>query len=245
MTLKLPSNLQFLPQPFEWIYIPSGSVELSHPPPDHIRKVVHVKDFFIAKYPITNAQYKIYVDETGRKPEISHRWDNDKFNYPLHPVCELRWQEAMLFSRWVSSKIDVEVTLPSLAQWQRAGQGDDNRNYPWGDNWDETKSNAGGYLQYTTPVTQYHEGSSPFGVMDLVGNVFEWCITSNITGTDEIGFEITGTRLMTEELLMSDERVFKGSAYNTHIRSAELHQFGACPIFFQYMTGIRLVVDKL
>jgi formylglycine-generating enzyme required for sulfatase activity len=80
----------------------------------------------------------------------------------------------MAFAQWLSSVTDEAITLPTEQQWQRAAQGDDERVYPWGNEWDATRCNLGG--DDIAPVTQYADrGNSPFGVVDLVGNAFEWC----------------------------------------------------------------------
>jgi formylglycine-generating enzyme required for sulfatase activity len=80
----------------------------------------------------------------------------------------------MAFAQWLNSATEQNILLPTEQQWQRAAQGDDERVYPWGNEWDESRCNLGG--DDLTPVTQYEgKGDSPFGVVDMIGNVFEWC----------------------------------------------------------------------
>jgi formylglycine-generating enzyme required for sulfatase activity len=128
---SVPNIPSFLPEPFEWIYIPGGETTTYH-------KVESVEAFYISKYPITNAQYMVYVQETGQEPKTS-LWQDEpfkhqkgsgretRFNLPLQPVIDLRWYEAMWFCGWLTSKMDYLITLPTEGEWMRAAQGDDNR----------------------------------------------------------------------------------------------------------------------
>lgn len=77
----------------------------------------------------------------------------------------------------------MAITLPTEQQWQRAAQGDDRRAYPWGSEFDQKLCNTEeSGIKHITPVTQYPQRESPYHVMDMIGNVWEWCLTSWITG---------------------------------------------------------------
>ncbi|MEP7288059.1 MAG: SUMF1/EgtB/PvdO family nonheme iron enzyme [Chloroflexota bacterium] len=232
-----------LPDPFEWIYIPGGTVRLKFLPNSRVNPtIVEIESFHIAKYLITNAQYMIYVKETGRTPERSHHWDNGKFNQPLQPIIDLRWQEAMLFCQWLSAKAGYLITLPTTAQWQRAAQGDDDRRYPWGDDWDPSRCNVEkSQIGHTTPVTQYPQGASLYGMMDAIGNAFQWCLTNGTTGLNSVDWEITETKLISEARLMDETRIFRGISFSNSTGRFPLTSYGATPIFWPYVTGIRLI----
>ncbi len=125
--------------------------------------------FYIDKFPVTNREYEAFCRATGyRFPKY---WGDKRFNNPEAPVVGVSVADAQKFSRWVGKQ------LPSEAQWEKACRGIDGRVYPWGDD-DVTDERAchgqdpaeGG----THPVTDTTESDSPYGVRDLVGNVWEW-----------------------------------------------------------------------
>jgi formylglycine-generating enzyme required for sulfatase activity len=127
-------------------------------------------------------------------------WHDSNWNPPVHPVVGVSWYEAAAFCRWLSTTIEDKIALPTEQMWQRAAQGGDDRAYPWGNDWDGArcnnsvdpfKSNA------TTRVMQFEgRGDSPFGVVDLVGNVCEWCIIDyqDDRGLNNSHFEEYGVR---------------------------------------------------
>jgi formylglycine-generating enzyme required for sulfatase activity len=180
-----------LPGPFEWVTIPGGMVTLE--PGGYLPQptTFEVEPFAITRYPVTNHQYAAFMEAGG----YTHRaWWTDEgwaikarsgWTEPRYwkkrgdcPVMGVSWYEALAFCRWLSIVTGEPVSLPTEQQWQRAAQGDDGREYPWGNeppneilcNWNR---NASG----TTPVTQYPDGASPYGVMDMSGNVWELCLT--------------------------------------------------------------------
>jgi formylglycine-generating enzyme required for sulfatase activity len=230
----------FLPQPFEWLRVSGREVHLQYPPYDSQPKVVRQVDpFWIAKHLITNAQYAVFLQETGSQPEKQY-WTDSHFNHPYQPVINLSWQESVLFCAWMSEKVGYEVMLPSDAQWQRAAQGDDNRKYPWGDIWDYTRCNTEeSRIRHTTIVTAYPMGASPFGVLDMVGNANEWCVTDGLIGYNPSLPEALET--------LSDirgRRIFKGGSYGTSPYSANILSVGVLESeWYSYLCGIRVVTS--
>jgi len=107
-------------------------------------------------------------------------------NQPEQPVVGISWYEALAYCRWLSELTSQTITLPSEQQWQRAAQGDDGRLYPWGnEDPNENLCNWQRNVDETTAVTQYPAGASPYGVLDMCGNVWEWCLTGAESGTAE------------------------------------------------------------
>jgi len=137
---------------------------------------VYVAAFYIAKFPVTNAAYQPFVAATGPRPPPD--WLEGHFREMLseHPVVNVSWHDALAYCRWLSVATGHHYRLPTEAEWEKAARGADGRTYPWGNVFDKTKCNgweAG--MGWTTPVDCCVNGASPYGVMDMVGNVWEWC----------------------------------------------------------------------
>jgi formylglycine-generating enzyme required for sulfatase activity len=174
----------------EWLDIPAGQVTLekgwngkSYSTDAGV--VFTVDPFKIAKYPVTNAQYQAFIEDDGYQKDrywagLAQRsaestpptWDK-----PTHPREKVNWYEAIAFTRWLSEKTGWTITLPTEWQWQWAAIGAKGWTYPYADTFDRQKSNTSeSDIRKTTPVDRYPQGASPFGVMDLSGNVWEWCL---------------------------------------------------------------------
>ncbi len=192
-----------MPQPFDWIHIPAGKVTLiteDHWSDNYIPKgkgvTFDVPAFDIAKYPVTSAQFDVFVNHPDgyNNPkwwdysDEAKIWRKDRpkmnssyFDGADCPRESVSWYDSVAFCLWLSAMTDEKIMLPTEQQWQRAAIGDTQRIYPWGDEIDETYANFGGNIGRTTPVTQYPKGASPYGVMDMAGNVWEWCLTAYYT----------------------------------------------------------------
>jgi len=169
----------------EMILIPRGpftmgSMAESDENPVH---EVLLDEYYIDKYLVTNEQYEKFTDETGYVSEGNWRkyCAPRKVNYP---VVGISWNDAMAYARWAGK------TLPTEAEWEKAAKGQDNREYPWGNAWDQNKCNNKKMditeliedmiiiiaRRGTVPTGSFPEGGSPYGVMDMAGNVNEWCL---------------------------------------------------------------------
>lgn len=192
------SSLELMPKPFDWIEIPTGQVTLGgsqwadggyiHGP-----TVFGVLAYAIAKYPVTNAQYAKFIEADGynqrkwwtkigwkvRELESWQEprwWENEKVDHADYPVMTVSWHEANAFCRWLSDTTGEDIKLPTEQQWQRAAQGDTHWVYPYGNEFDASRCNFN--AENTTSVTLFEgKGDSPFGVVDMSGNVWEWCST--------------------------------------------------------------------
>jgi formylglycine-generating enzyme required for sulfatase activity len=137
------------------------------------KRDVYVDAFRVDKYPVTNVQYQRFVAAAGHNPP--DHWEDGAFpaDRAIHPVVYVSWQDAMAYAEWAGKR------LPSEEEWEKAARGDDGREYPWGDQSPSPElcnfgENEGG----TTPVGRYSpQGDSPYGCVDMAGNVWEWTAT--------------------------------------------------------------------
>ena len=88
------------------------------------RKTAHVDVFYIDKFPITNSQYKKFIDATWTKEPFN--WGEAQFNKPLQPVVGVSWHDAVAYAKWTGKR------LPKETEWEKAARGTDGREYPWG-----------------------------------------------------------------------------------------------------------------
>lgn len=141
------------------------------------RRRMRLQPFFIDRYPVTNAQFKAFLDASGYRPPDPHNflrhWKNGapKPGWENKPVTWVSIEDARAYAQWAGKR------LPHEWEWQFAAQGNDGRAYPWGDQWQADAvpaTNRGRELLPPDDVDAHPQGASPFGVMDLVGNVWQW-----------------------------------------------------------------------
>ena len=138
---------------------------------------VHVDGFEICRYPLTNFQYRAFL-AANPGHEAPEDWTDG--TYPAgkacHPVVHISWEDAQAYAQWISQATGRTYRLPTEAEWEKAARGSDGCRYPWGDDFDKDRCNTReGGIEGTTPVGSYPGGASPYGVMDMAGNVWEWC----------------------------------------------------------------------
>jgi iron(II)-dependent oxidoreductase len=156
-------------------------VDLEYPWEDSPRRyhehTMRVKSFWIDKYPTTNEEYKKFLDATHYHPQDDLNFLRDWKNgtYPDawgdKPVTWVSLEDAQAYAAWAGKR------LPHEWEWQYAAQGADSRLYPWGNEWNASAvpvPDKGRTMRGPDSVAAHPEGASPFGVMDLVGNVWQW-----------------------------------------------------------------------
>ena len=229
---------------------------------------VDLPRYYVARYPVTVAQFKAFVDETAfepGRPECLRA-------LPNYPVTWISWHEARTYCDWLTERLrarpdtprelsdallgrvdgrEWRVTLPSEAEWEKAARGPapSRRLYPWGDdpdpdcaNYDETGIGA------KSPVGSFPRGASwPYRVFDLSGNVWEW--TRSVWGKDAVapmssGFYVPGSRAENLEAPDDVYRVLRGGAFGNGARSVRcavrnrLH-----PVSRSYGIGFRVAIS--
>jgi formylglycine-generating enzyme required for sulfatase activity len=224
----------------EWITIPAGKFWMGGDGKYDGKPVhqVNLPSFQISRVPITNAQYALFVKATQR--EAPSDWDENRppKDKESHPVVRVTWYDAIAYCEWLGKVSGKKITLPSEAEWEKAARGEkDQRAYPWGQNFETTRCNTFELgLGDTTPVGIFLEGASPYGVLDLSGNVWEW--TRSIR--QNYPYDPNDGR---ENLESSGSRVVRGGAFYDDSHDARC----ACrdindPQFRLSSLGFRVVV---
>ncbi len=143
--------------------------------PEMPQHKIYLDAFYIDQFEITNAQYQAFLDDTGREPPL--HWQDERLNGDDQPVAGVSWEDASAYCQWAGKR------LPTEAEWEKASRGIDSRLYPWGDVFDIRWCNlalitaSGTYspvYDITVEVDSYPEGASPYGAMNMAGNVREW-----------------------------------------------------------------------
>lgn len=136
---------------------------------------LYLPDYYIARAPVTNALYASFVQATDHR--LPEHWEGGgpPKGREGHPVVYVSWHDAVAYCKWLSQVTGRFYRLPSEAEWEKGARGTDGRIYPWGDRWDARRCNSkeGGQGD-TTPVGAYPQGASPYGLLDVAGNVWEW-----------------------------------------------------------------------
>ncbi len=163
----------------EMVFVPAGEFVMGSNDGASDEKPLHtvtLDAFWIDKYEITNALYKKCVDAKKclQAPLNSSNTRSSYYNstsFEKYPKIYVTWNDANAYCSWAGKR------LPTEAEWEKAARGTDGRSYPWGNIWDGMKLNsweADPRPNDTTAVGSYPSGASPFGVLDMAGNVKEW-----------------------------------------------------------------------
>jgi formylglycine-generating enzyme required for sulfatase activity len=196
-TLPLPPGTEWSQVPGEYINQRDGSVLVWVPPGRFlmggagplgpVHEVTFASGYFMGKYEVTWDQFRRFCRATGSEPrqEILEAWGQTFEPPPNHPVVYVTWNDAQAYCRWAG------LRLPSEAEWEYAARGEDGRLFPWGDeepgpglgnfgailaaeSSEVDRRDASDGFAWTSPVGSYPRGASPFGCLDMAGNVWEW-----------------------------------------------------------------------
>lgn len=218
---------------------------------------VNLSLHYIARYAVTVAQFRAFVEQSGYTPQ-----DEDSVRGPTnHPVAFITWHEALKYCEWLTARLRQwdgtpeplagllkeqgwRVTLPSEAEWEKAARGTDGRIYPWGNEFDAGKANvAETGIGRPSAVGCFPRGASPYGCLDMAGNVWEW--TRSLWGK-EPAFSYPYDPLDgREQRDASDEirRVLRGGSYwNTRGSARCAYRARDLPHYRDGHIGFRLVV---
>jgi formylglycine-generating enzyme required for sulfatase activity len=188
----------------ELVNIPAGEFLMGDDQDDDAKPQheIFLPDYQIGKYPVTNAEFKEFVRAGGytqkrwwtkngwaRKEEGNWAqpkyWGDIRFDKPNQPVIGVSWYECLAYCYWRKAETNHHYRLPSEAEWEKAARGTDGRQYPWGNEFEPQRLNSfkgDQIVSVSTQVGLYPTGMSPYGCVDMVGNVREW--TSSLWGED-------------------------------------------------------------
>ncbi len=153
------------------VYIPEGEFTIGSPSRDggadeHPSHKVFVHGFWIGKNEVTFAQYDRFCMESGRKKAGDEGWGREN-----RPAIYVSWNDARDFCLWLEQKTGLKFRLPSEAEWEKTARD----RFPWGNAApDSNRANFNKNHMMTRPVGSYPKGASPYGVLDMAGNVWEW-----------------------------------------------------------------------
>ena len=183
--------------------------------------------FYIGRYPATQEQFRAFLKDTGYEHQRSLEGKSN------HPVVYVTWHDAMAYCEWLthklksiakqalsSNEIDDDVcifwdrfvqnavvaTLPNEAEWEKSARGTDGHIYPWGNDFDSYRANMmENGLHGTSTVGCFPGGASPYGLVDMVGNVWEWTRNSLVP----YPFDVSSNQ---ED---NDKRVIRGCSFSS------------------------------
>ncbi len=202
-----------------YIFISGGSYQFPV-----TKKKVSVSNLYVAKYPVMNKHYRQFIASLSSnevKKYMSDYLDDRRFGGDEQPVVGVNWYGAMAYCHWLTETWPMDhfdnpnarFSLPTEVEWEWiAGNG--NRKYPWGpETPDKTRANFGSKVGQTTPVGSYPEGATPEGVMNMAGNVWEWCMNRR----DDPEFQLADRTNLSDIAIKrkdSDWTVLRGGAWN-------------------------------
>lgn len=216
--------------------VPAGRASLPETltdAPDMPQTDVEVEPFLLDIHTVTNAEFQGFLDsgayenfDLWPKPLWPHLiqmrdqtgqpgprfWRNGRHNQSLgdHPVVGISWYEATAFARWIGQRLPTEAEWQMAATWRIRSETDLLRRFPWGDAMNRDRCNIwSSGLKGTAPVDAYPTGASPNGVLQLVGNVWEW-VDGDLTITTDTGAPIVAEM---------DLKVTRGGAFDTYFES--------------------------
>lgn len=157
----------------EMVFIPPGAFSMGDThgdgdPAERPPGKVSLNGFWIDRFDVTFDQFAKFVQAANYKPQGN--WEGYRNRGGNHPVVGVTWNDALAHCRWADKR------LPTEAEWEYAARGTDGRKYPWGEQWDPNRARFRGNRsgRTTAPVGSYPNGASPFGVLDMAGNVWQW-----------------------------------------------------------------------
>ncbi len=240
----------------------TADISMPHERPQHS---VNLGEYYVGRYPVTVAQFKAFVQD-------SHWSIRDRTvvrDTANHPIDQITWHDAIAYCSWLTAKLGDwtnvphavrdwlestirsgwRVTLPSEAEWEKAARGSDGREYPWGRAFDPDCANtieAG--IGMKSAVGAFPGGTSPHGIVDMSGNVWEWTRSvwsTNDSGAPSFGYPYRLDDPSRENLSASDlaPRTLRGGSANlSFVFARSALRYWELPTVGQKGFGFRVAV---
>jgi len=233
----------------QMLFVPSGkfimgSEDLEAAPNERPITSVTLTRYYISRFPVTNAEYEQFDPGHAQKRAAGA---GDR-----HPVVHVSSLEAMKFCQWLTTRERKKYRLPTEAEWELAARGTDGRKYPWGNHdhrgdlanfadkntvfaWSDREINDG-YAE-SSPVGAFPMGVSPFGLEDMAGNVWEWCLDY---------FEIYrgSPKVNPRGATSGAKRVYRGGSWKSRFNSLRTTTRGShVPNYSCHDLGFRIVCE--
>jgi len=222
----------------EIVYVSEGTFTMGSDRFDNERPIheVYLDAYWIDKYEVTNAQYAQCVAAGGcTAPYSTDSYTRGGYynneDYADYPVIYVDWFQADAYCTWAGG------SLPTEAQWEKAARGTDGRTYPWGEA--SLTCNLANYTNCegdTSAVGSYPDGASPYGAMDMAGNVWEW-----VADWYNRGYYANSPSANPTGPASGDYRVLRGGSWfvldNYEVRAA--YRFWVDPDYYWYLNGFR------
>jgi formylglycine-generating enzyme required for sulfatase activity len=259
MTIYTPAPPREIKSPQDGmvqVYIPAGSFLRGSNPEDPLaqedefpQRSIYLNSYWIDKTEITNAMYAQFLNQVGNQLEGGDTWldaddqaaqvfmENDRWEalegYENHPVVEVTWFGARAYCEWVGRR------LPTEAEWEKAARGTDGRTFPWGEGESGVKkvpcdqANLAGCHLSTVPVGQSPNDVSPYGVLDMGGNIAEW-----VADWYEAEYYQTSPVKNPMGPESGKYRILRGGTWTrNHLTSRTVNRFWTDPSFACYYNG--------
>ena len=246
-----------------------GDVEYNEQPQHELE----LPTYWLGKYPVTVAQFSAFVKVNGYEPRDA----NSLNGISNHPVGNVTWYDALAYCKWLGEQLSVfskqklekndldpeersswkgladsklHVSLPSEAEWEKAARGKDDRRYPWQGTFDPDKANTGKTnIGKTSAVGCFPGGQSPFGLLDMSGNVWEWTRSLWGKGVNDPAFNYPyqpGKEYENLDAPREVLRVFRGGSFMLQSSLARCSfRRRSNPAIWHGYYGFRVVVSPL
>ena len=198
---------------------------------------VQLDRFGLAKFPVTNSQYLLFLDTTGAAPPPF--WSEPMFADPRKPVVGVTWDEAVAYCRWLGGREGVQYRLPTEAEWERAARGGrDGALYPWGDEAPSVRAAIGFDAATGGPAPVGVNPPNGFGLHDMSEGVHEWC-----SDFYDYNYYRNSPECNPPGAASGERRVSRGGSWRHQIKFARCAARSSLPPAFRYSDyGFRVAM---